>query len=661
MRDVRGTAEYEAVETHCRRLHEPAFGRVHEVADVHLVPTARTPLVTGSVRDELEGLPRTSVYQVRGGGFESISGSQGSARHGRYSPDGRQVAYLSDRDVEGEFQLFIADGEDPRSPRRAGRVDGTVEYLHWSPDGRSILLGVAGLGADLSGGQGSGVTHAASDDLPDWHPEVESGVPETAWRSLWVCSPDTGQASRVSPDGMNCWEAQWCGPRRVVAVTSEAPAEDDWYGAVLTALDLDSGETTELLRSDVQLGLPGGSADGRFASVVQAICSDRWVVAGDLIVLDLESGKRSTIDTMRTDVTAVDWIGEHELGYFGIRGLDTVVGTYDAGTGRATERYSTPHSCGFRYPAGSFATVDTFAVIEDAYAVPQQVVVVSEGVPEVLATVSHPGTEYLMSVGGTAEAVTWTAPDGLEIEGMLCVPDGSGPFPLVVNIHGGPIWAFQNSWSMNYPWVPLLVARGYAVLSPNPRGSGGRGQDFAQRVVGDMGGADTGDFLSGVDALVERGIADPRRVGLIGGSYGGFMSSWLVTQDQRFAAAVPISPVTDWYSQSFTSNIAGWGNAFLRSDPEVPGSLAHTRSPVLQASKVRTPCLNVAGALDRCTPPTQAREFHQALTGHGVDSALAIYPQEGHGVRAYPAMIDFLTRVVQWFDTYMPVEPPRPS
>lgn len=132
------------------------------------------------------------------------------------------------------------------------------------------------------------------------------------------------------------------------------------------------------------------------------------------------------------------------------------------------------------------------------------------------------------------------------------------------------------------------------------------------------------------------------------------MSSWLVTQDQRFAAAVPISPVTDWYSQSFTSNIAGWGNAFLGADPEQPGTFAHTRSPVLQASKVRTPCLNVAGANDRCTPPTQAREFHQALRTHGVESALVIYPQEGHGVRSYPAVIDFLSRALGWFETHMP-------
>src|SRR5690606_16925121 len=120
-----------------------------------------------------------------------------------------------------------------------------------------------------------------------------------------------------------------------------------------------------------------------------------------------------------------------------------------------------------------------------------------------------------------------------------------------------------------------LVARGYAVLNPNPRGSAGRGQDFARMVFGDMGGADTGDFTSAVDALVERGIVDADRVGLIGASYGGFMSAWLVTQDQRWAAAVPTAPVTDWYSQHFTSNIPSFDALFLDGDPEVPGDRFH--------------------------------------------------------------------------------------
>ena len=132
------------------------------------------------------------------------------------------------------------------------------------------------------------------------------------------------------------------------------------------------------------------------------------------------------------------------------------------------------------------------------------------------------------------------------------------------------------------------------------------------------------------------------------------MSSWLVTQDSRWAAAVPVSPVTNWYSQHSTSNIPYFDQIFLDSDPADPGGRHHSRSPVMAAHRASTPCLNIAGALDRCTPATQAQEFHQALLEHGVESQLVVYPQEGHGVRSFPALIDFCTRVVDWFGSHMP-------
>ncbi|GAA1713122.1 S9 family peptidase [Kribbella yunnanensis] len=652
--DIRHTEEYSSVAEHLDRLHSPAFGRPYAISDPQISSDGSRLLVTGTVLEALEGLPRTRLFAVEDGALESACGDEASSRGGRFSPDGKTLAFLSDSAKEGEFQLCLTASETLGPGTRVPHVDGTVEYLHWSPDSRRVLLGVAGTGADLSGAQGSGVNQDVETGLPSWHPEVEDGVPAFAWRTLWIYAVDSGELTQVSPDGLNCWEASWCGDDQVLAVTSDSPSEDSWYSASLSIIDPVERTHRVLLTSQVQLGLPGGSPDGRFASVVQAVCSDRGIVAGDLIVMDLIAGTQTTVDTARTDVTSVHWISGQKLGYVGLRGLDSVVGSYDTSIEQAEEIYCSPHAGGLRYPEASFSANGEIAIVQSSYRLPHQVVVVADHVVDVRASVWHAGSDYLLSICGNAAPVAWKAPDGLTIEGILCRPEGDGPFPLVVNIHGGPIWAFQNSWSLNYPWVPLLVSRGYAVLCPNPRGSGGRGQEFAGRVVADMGGADTYDVISGIDALVEQGIADPARIGLIGGSYGGFMSSWLVTQDQRFAAAVPVSPVTDWYSQSFTSNIAEWGNSFLGADPELPGTMAHTRSPVLQASKVRTPCLNVAGAGDRCTPPAQAREFHQALTAHGVESVLAIYPEEGHGVRAYPALIDFLTRVVTWFDRHMP-------
>jgi dipeptidyl aminopeptidase/acylaminoacyl peptidase len=663
-KDLRESAEYAVVAEHFRRLHEPSFGRPYRVTDLVASADAGRIVVTGSVYDELDGLPRTALYEVREGGLHALTSGGGSARSARLAPDGSAVAFLSDRAKPQVFQLYLlADGQLGEA-RPAPAVPGTVEYLAWSPDGTRILLGVAGLGAEISDAQGSGTAGSDEAELPSWFPEVEAGTPEDAWRSLWLYTPASGELARVSPEGLNVWEADWSGPGHVLAITSDQPGEDDWYTAVLSRLDVSAGTVTELLRSDVQLGLPAGSADGRRAAVVAAACSDRLIVAGDLIVLDLVTGARSAVDTAGTDVTAVQWIDGTRVGYIGQRHLDSVAGIAGAGPGAlpeqitATELAASAQSwASWFYPSGAFTADGRVIVVRDDYGTPQQVVIVGAGADQVLASLAHDGTDYLRSIAGSAENVSWTAPDGTQIEGVLCTPPGAGPFPLILNVHGGPIWAYQQSWTMREDAVPLLVSRGYAVLHPNPRGSAGRGQQFAAAVVGDMGGADTFDYLSGIDAMVERGIADPARIGTMGVSYGGFMSAWLVTQDQRFKAAVSTSPVTEWYSFTFTSNIPGWGLWFLENaDLEQPGTQAHTRSPVLHASKASTPTLLTAGAQDRCTPAGQAREFYRALLSHGVDSELVIYPGEGHGVSRFPAVTDYLTRIVTWFEKYMPAQ-----
>jgi dipeptidyl aminopeptidase/acylaminoacyl peptidase len=643
-------------------LHEPAFARPHHVTDLVTTPDAKRIVVTGSVFDELDGLPRTVVFEVRDAMLRALTSGGGSAKAARLAPDGTALAFLSDRAKAEVFQLYLLADGDLGEATPAPVVPGTAEYLAWSPDGRRILLGVAGAAAEVADAQGSGSVGTEDSGLPTWYPEVEAGTPDDAWRSLWIFTPASGEITRVSPDGLNVWEAAWSGPEHVLAITSDRPGEDDWYSAKLSRLDVSTGAVTELLRSDVQLGLPAGTSDGSKAAVVQAVCSDRWIVAGDLIVLDLVAGTRCVVDTGGADVTAVEWIDGRRLGYLGQRHLDSVAGIADLGEGplpetiTGSELASSAQSwaSGF-YPAGAFIADGRLIVIREDYDLPQEIVIIGAGQEEVLVSVAHSGTDYIRSVAGSAANVSWSAPDGTLIEGVLCTPRGNGPFPLVVRIHGGPIGAYQRGWSMRNYEVPLLVSRGYAVLHPNPRGSSGRGQAFAAAVVGDMGGADTHDYLSGIDAMVERGIADPARIGTMGVSYGGFMSAWLVTQDQRFKAAVAGSPVTEWYSFTFTTNIPRWGLWFLdNADPEDAVNQVHTRSPVMHASKARTPTLLTAGAKDRCTPAGQAREFYQALIGHGIDAELVVYPGEGHGVSRFPAVTDYLTRLVSWFEKYMP-------
>jgi dipeptidyl aminopeptidase/acylaminoacyl peptidase len=199
------------------------------------------------------------------------------------------------------------------------------------------------------------------------------------------------------------------------------------------------------------------------------------------------------------------------------------------------------------------------------------------------------------------------------------------------------------------------VDAGYALLFPNPRGSTGRGRDFAAAVVGDMGGPfDSGDLLAGLDHLVEIGVADPDRLVCAGGSYGGYMSALLPAIDGRFAAAIVTSPLTNLFSSYYGSSLTRFVDSFVGGRPDEVPDRYLARSSVFAGAGLRTPSLITAGARDRATPVGQAMEHFRALREQGTPAELVIYPQEGHGVRGIDASLDWTARLVMWLERFAP-------
>jgi dipeptidyl aminopeptidase/acylaminoacyl peptidase len=658
-RDLRDSDLFREIETAYREALSPGFGSPLSPSDVQRSPDGRWLAYRAERLDALEAHPVGRICLVPVDGSEDarqITHGPHDDSSPRWSPDGGTLTFLSDRSESGKHQLYALEvGAIGEARALTAFEDGSAEQYAWSPDGSRILVVVAGPEAELSDAVGSG-TMETERELPPWVPEVETSERvELARRRLMVLDVASGLAEPAAPDGLNVWEASWCGNDRIAAIVSDGPLEGDWYGARLSVIVPASRTARTLHRSQVQLGWVSGSPDGSAVAIVEAVCSDRLVVAGDLLLVDPSDGATRVVQTPRVDVAALTWVDGSRLTVTGVRGLDTVVLDVDARTGIARERWSTEEACGSLFVAPPVPVEDGFAIVTESWRHPAELVIVPpDGDARTLVSSAHAGTDLARSWIGDRRRLTWTAADGLEIQGSITLPDSDGPFPLILAVHGGPVWAVQDLW----PGVAmaLLVRRGYAVLQPNPRGSWGRGRAFAEMVVGDMGGADAGDLLAGVDHAVAAGLADPERLGVMGGSYGGFMAAWLPCIDARFRAAVSIAPVTDWYSERFESNLGRWTSDFLGGDPHVRKDHYHERSPVLHADRNRTPTLFTAGFRDRATPRGQAVEMYRALREHGVEADVALYPLEGHGVRTFPGIIDLTTRTVAWFERFMPAD-----
>jgi dipeptidyl aminopeptidase/acylaminoacyl peptidase len=654
-RDLRETPLYGEVERFFRSVLEPGFGQAWPAGDPVPSPDGAEVAFRGERLDRLEGHPvgRICLVGADGADLRTITDGPNDDSEPRWSPDGKRLTFRSDRERKGRHGLYVLDRGELGEARALGSFPGSVEWHRWSPDGDRILVGVAGDAAEQADAFGSG-TLGAEEEVPPWVPDVESSdLGEAERRAIWLVDAARGDVRRLSPSDRNVWEADWCGPGSIVAVVSDGAGEDAWYGAGVSIFDATSGDERRLVSSDVQLGWVTGSPSGERIAVIEAVCSDRMVVCGDLRVVDVSTGEITAVDLGDVDASLARWLDDGRLLVFGRRGLDSVVLDVEPSRASVHERWVTSESVGELYHPSGAPLGDGSVVLLSSHARPPSIVAVdADGTERDVAAPRHAGDDVVLAAVGARSPLRWIAPDGLEIEGLLTTPPGKGPFPLVLSVHGGPIGTSDD----RFPRLlhALLLSRGFAILEPNPRGSAGRGQGFAAAVVGDMGGADVGDVLAGVDAAVEAGHADPDRLMLTGGSYGGFMAAWIPTRDRRFEASVAVSPVTDWWSERFDSSLGAWVGDFLGGQPrDVPHEYTD-RSPVLAVEDVTTPVLLTAGRHDRATPVGQAVEFYRALRERGVPTEVVVYPQEGHGVGDLPAVLDLATRTVAWFERFLP-------
>lgn len=258
---------------------------------------------------------------------------------------------------------------------------------------------------------------------------------------------------------------------------------------------------------------------------------------------------------------------------------------------------------------------------------------------------------------GRTEAIRWKSPDGQEVEGLLTYPvsyQANRKYPLILNIHGGPSNVFAEVYLGKAGLYPLATfsSRGYVILRPNPRGSGGYGRTFRFANVSDWGGKDYQDIMAGVDHLIRSGLVDADRMAVMGWSYGGFMTSWVIGQTSRFKAAVVGAAVTNMWSFTGTSDIPGFLPDYFQGEPWQAFERFRDHSPLYYAHRVTTPTLILHGEGDERVPVSQGYEIYTALKRRGVNVQMVVYPREPHGPREPKFQLDIMRRHLEWTERY---------
>jgi dipeptidyl aminopeptidase/acylaminoacyl peptidase len=572
----------------------------------------------------------------------------------RWSTDGRRLAFASDRDHAGLMSVYLLAGEVSEA-QPVGDIAGSCEEISWSADGSRLLILAADPGSDRAGALTATRIEGRGDKPAD--PAVTT--PGQAWRRLFLVDLADGTTSEAGPPGANIWEFDWDGAANAVAVISADPSESSWYDASLAWIDLEQRVVRARYEPRLQLSGPRLSSDGRRVAFVEGLASDRATWAGgtpkcaELVTGSLEPRPLAS----DLQVNWLCWTDARTLVYHAWTGLRSSCGrlTLDGASQMLCADRETIGGRGTA-PISTDGTGALLAAVRESCNEPPEVA---------LFDLSNPGHGWRPQTAFNAalrelalpqwQERRWTSPDGTTVEGLVALPPGARPagLPLVVIVHGGPVSAWTYQWT-NFGHPLLWTAAGYAVLLPNPRGSRGWGPQFAEAILGDMGGGELTDILAGVDALVAEGLADNDRVGIFGASHGGFMSAWAITQTDRFAAALPMACVSDWLSFHHTTNIGRFDELFVGADPYDAAGAYFDRSPIVHVKNVRTPTLIVHGEVDLCTPIGQAKELYRGIadTGQAVVE-LVVYPREGHGIQEREHQLDFWDRARAFFDQHV--------
>lgn len=561
------------------------------------------------------------------GEFRQFTTSSKTEHMPRWSPDGRTLAFLSDRVERNQIYTIRLDGGEAIAVTSGKNA---VAGFQWSPDGKHFGF--------LAAEPKSEAEEKKDKDKDDAH--VYDREQDLA--RFWTVDADGKNTRQITKGAWKIDDFEWLTGDRIITVASDRPRVERWIQALYT-VSLPEGKFTKFGEPQQPFGGLHTSPDHKF--VTFSGTRDNGPMPHDLYL------------TPASAYSPRDLTAGIDRPVFGVKWQNNSKAVISAADGFKTRLYRIDAS-------GSAQPIDLSSSVADYDVAPDGMLayVASsfDHLPELwLKPPSGPSHQVSHLQEGwdtfplaNAEIFTYKSFDGRSIEAALFKPANSSPgreLPLILYVHGGPAGVFQENF---YPWAQLLVARGYAVVMPNPRGSTGYGEEFLKANRADWGGGDYRDVMAAVDAVLARGGMDSNRLGIAGWSYGGYMAEWAITQTDRFKAAVCGAGMFDLAAEYGTEN-GPEGDEWYYTTPWEHPERFYKSSPVTYIKNAKTPTLILQGENDPIDPLGQSTALYRALKRYDVETELVVYPREPHGPREEKHQLDILTRMLGWFDKHL--------
>jgi dipeptidyl aminopeptidase/acylaminoacyl peptidase len=618
-------------------------GDVVPSPDGKLVAYTQSRAIIETEKSEVE----TQIFLAAADGSHRTQLTRGekSATAPEFSPDSRYVYFSSERSGNPNLWRIPVDGGDAEM---LTDWKGEIGPFHVSPDGKWVAFAGMPPRPDEEQAKKEKRDFRVIDENPKNH-------------GLWIIAAEPDSQGKRPPRHLDTpghvTDFDWAPDGRTIAFAhAPTPSDDDWPKSDISEVTVETGAVRPIAATAASERTPHYSPDGRYLAYVRSTDPARWAGIDRIVLLNRQNGQaRELPPTFDEQPALLGWAGDSaRLLFTEARGTANVV--YAMPTdGQAAPVYEPRHGTLQAVHLNATGTMFGFAGESWNEAPEAYFLKIGDSIPQ---RASSANRDLPTAPLGETKRITWKAADGLDIEGLLTYPVGYEPlkkYPLVLVVHGGPTGVFQDSFLGRYGVYPYatFAARGYAVLRINPRGSSGYGRTFRFANLNDWGGKDYLDLMAGVDHAITMGVADPDRLAVMGWSYGGFMTSWIVTHTHRFKAAAVGAGVTDLWSFTGTSDIHGFLPDYFSGDPWNSFDGYFNHSPMAFVKGVTTPTLILHGEADVRVPTTQGYEFYNALKRQGVTTRMVVYPRTPHGPREPKFLLDIMQRHADWVANYI--------